>query len=379
MLAAMAGRIYIHVGLQKTGTSYLQGIMFASLEALAEQGVALVPATKRGTFWLMLDVRGRYRPDFDPPAVARSVDDFAAALAGSSAPRVLLSEESLAPASDEQITRLLAACGEREVHLVVTLRDLARQIPSAWQEALKAGATDTFEAYLEKLRRHEGRPGHPLWRQKDVVHLLDAWTRQVPSERVHVVTVPPSGSDPTLLLQRFCEVLGVASERLDREVLRKNEGLKHVGAEVLRRVNAQLAPTHLRRDIYGDVGKRYLSTTILAQQDGRRIEIPEEYRAWTRSVSMRHVDYLAAQDFDVVGDLADLVPGAESFSTQPSRPSEAEVGAAATAALAVVIGDEMDRRRAARASKAARPVERQGRARRLVARVRARVRDRASP
>ncbi len=347
MLTAMAGRIFLHVGLQKTGTSYLQGIVFASVEQLAAQGVAVVPPTKRRMFWLMLDVRGRYR-DFDPPGVAAAVQDFASTLAATSQPTALVSEESLAPATDEQISRLLRACGDREVHVIMTLRDLARQIPSAWQESLKAGGSESFSGYLDKLERNEEVPGHALWRQKDVPRLVDAWARHVPSERIHVVTVPPTGSDPALLLDRFCEVLGVDPAGLERQVIRKNEGLKHVGAEVLRRVNEQLAPTHRKRDVYGDVGKRYLSTQILAQQPGNRIEIPESHRAWTQSVSRRHVDHLAARGVDIVGDLADLLPDPASFSSRPSQPTEAEVSEVAARALAIVLGDEMDRRRAAR-------------------------------
>jgi hypothetical protein len=353
MLTAMAGRIFLHIGLQKTGTSYLQGIVFASVEQLAAQGVAVVPPTKRQTFWLMLDVRGRYRPDFDPPQVARSVDELADLLAVTDAPTALVTEESLAPATSEQIQRLLGACGQREVHVVVTLRDLARQIPSAWQESLKAGSSDTFAEYLTKLRRHEDEPGRPVWRQKDVPRLLGAWAEHVPSERIHVVTVPPAGSDPELLLRRFCEVLGVDPEPLERDVVRKNESLKHVGAEVLRRVNAQLAPTHRERDVYGDVGKRYLSTQILARQAGAPIRVPEQDRAWTQAVSRRHIAFLAERGFPVVGDLEDLHPEASSFGSGDGRPTDAEVGDVATAALAVVVADEMDRRRAARAARGA--------------------------
>ena len=54
-----ARSLYLHVGLQKTGTSYLQGAMPASRDALAEQGVDLVPPTKRGSYDLMLAVRRR--------------------------------------------------------------------------------------------------------------------------------------------------------------------------------------------------------------------------------------------------------------------------------------------------------------------------------
>ncbi|MGA8848155.1 MAG: hypothetical protein WB471_16190 [Nocardioides sp.] len=370
----MSGRIFIHVGLQKTGTSYLQGIVFASVEQLGAQGVAVVPPTKRATFWLMLDIRGRYR-DFDPPGVATAARDFAATLAATSAPTALVSEESLAPADEEQIVRLLRACGDREVHVVMTLRDLARQIPSAWQESLKAGASTSFDTYLKKLARTEPVPGHTLWRQKDVPTLIDAWARHVPSERIHVVTVPPPGSDPELLLERFCQVLGVDSSELERGVLRKNEALKHVGAEVLRRVNEQLAPTHRQRDVYGDVAKRYLSTQILAQQDGDRTQIPESHREWTQNVSRRHIDHLRSMGVDIVGDLADLYPGPEGFSTQSTQPTEAAVNGVAIKALAIVVGDEMDRRRAAREAATQQPAPR-ARLLSRMSRVRARLRRR---
>ena len=352
-MATTAGRIYLHIGLQKTGTSYLQSIVFESVDQLAAQGVAVVPPSKRRTFWVMLDVRARFRPDFDPPEVAESVDHFAQVLAESRAPSALLTEESLAPADPEQIARLLAACGDREVHVVVTLRDLGRQVPSAWQESLKAGASATFETYLTKLRLHEDTPGHGLWRQKDVPRLLAAWNAHVPSERIHVVTVPRPGSDPTLLLDRFCQVLGVDPSLLITDVVRVNEGLKHVGAEVLRRVNAELAPTHRKRDVYGDVGKRYLSTRILAQQPGERIAVPESFRAWLQSTSRRHIDYLAAQGFEVVGDLEDLYPDDRSFVGASTDPSPDEIADVAAKALAIVIGDEMDRRREVRANRAA--------------------------
>ena len=370
----MAGRLFIHIGLQKTGTSYLQSIVFQSIDALVEQGVAVVPPTKKRTFWVMLDVRGRHR-DFDPPEVEQSVDHFAQLLAECTAPTALLTEESLAPAEPEQIERLLAACGEREVHVIVTLRDLARQIPSAWQESLKAGASGSFESYLDKLHRHEHTEGHALWRQKDVPRLLARWGRYVPHDRIHVVTVPPPGSDPTLLLHRFCEVLGVEADRLDTEVVRVNEGLKHVGAEVLRRVNLELAPTHRKRDVYGDVGKRYLSTRILAQQPGERIAVPERHRDWIQASSQRHVDFLGEQGFDVVGDLDDLCPRADAFAQGATDPSPSEVADVASKALAIVVADEMDRRRAARSDQPASPSARSDSAspslaRRIAARLR---------
>ncbi len=55
-----------------------------------------------------------------------------------------------------------------------------------------------------------------------------------------MVTVPPPGSEPELLLRRFCEVVGVDASRLDREVGRLNESVGRTQAELLSRVNGHL-------------------------------------------------------------------------------------------------------------------------------------------
>src|SRR5688500_11303527 len=89
-------RLFVHVGLQKTGTSYLQGVMLRNREVLAAQGLDLVPATKRESFHLMLDVRDRYTPGRDPESVATSLERFEADLAAAPGPRALYSQESLA-------------------------------------------------------------------------------------------------------------------------------------------------------------------------------------------------------------------------------------------------------------------------------------------
>ena len=140
-----ARRLFIHVGLQKTGTSYLQAALLRSRESLADQGLDLVPPTKRESFELMVVIRDRYadaarrrvRPQH-PRAVHR------ASSRRRTGSRAVYSQESLAAARPAQIERLLDACGDREVHVVVTVRDLARALPSAWQEELKAGQHDAL-------------------------------------------------------------------------------------------------------------------------------------------------------------------------------------------------------------------------------------------
>lgn len=331
--------LFIHVGLQKTGTSYLQSIFWHNQSELARQGLDLVPGSKRDTFHLMLNVRERYQPDFDPPEVAGALAALPGQLSSLSGTRALITEESLASATDDQIRNLLAACSDREVHLMVTLRDLGRQIPSAWQQVLQSGGTVSFERYLRRLAKQRGQADSKLWVNKDVVGVLRRWGAHVPADRIHIVTVPPKGAAPEALLERFCAVLGVDVAQLDQEVGRLNESLGRAQAEVLAEVNSKLAKQDRRRDVYGDAGKRYLAVKMLVPQRGDRILIPARHRRWVTDFSATYVDAVTAGGYPISGDVTDLLPAPSAFADHDREPSDREVADAAVAALAAVVAD----------------------------------------
>lgn len=343
-------RLYIHLGLQKTGTSYLQGVMRSNAELLASQGLDLVPASRRDAFEMMLLVRDRYDPQRDRPSTEAALDRFSAELAAAPGDRALLSQESLAAAKPAQIERLLGACREREVHVVMTVRDLARQVPSSWQQELKSGRTDGYDRWLRRLQeaQRSQRGGHP-WIHLDPPAVLARWSARVPPERMHVVTVPPPGSPTTLLLERFCRVLEIDASALVPEERASNTSLGRVQAELLRRVNRELPEEVRRRQVFGDVGKRFFASQVLADQDGRRIRVPEEHREWCESVSTEQIQALTMGGYHVEGTLEDLRCRPESFSDSETKPSDGEVAAAAVSALARVLtlrGEAVRRRRA---------------------------------
>ena len=375
----MTPRLYLHVGFMKTGTSYLQSVFWNSLDALRGQGLDLVPGTRVATHRLMLDVTGRYQPGEDPPAVGQALERLPALLAASTTPRALFTSETVVPADDQQIARLLAACGSHEVHLVLTVRDLARQIPSSWQQRLRMGSTQPYDDFLARLRRTEGSPDKPgPWRQKDLVTALERWGRHVPPERIHVVTVPPPGGEPEELLRRFCSVLEVDPTLLRTETTRANEALGHVGAELLRRVNSRIDERLKTRRLFGEVGKRYFALGVIGSDSGRKIKLPEEYAEWCRAVSKKYADHLR-NGYHVVGDPDDLLPVASAFTSEPHLPTEAELAEAGADALAAVLTERLeqrrDRRRARRRARRRRPAAPRSLSHRLRGRLRRIVRS----
>ena len=376
----MTPRLYLHVGFTKTGTSYLQSVLRQSPDELRAQGLELVPGSPTATHQLMLDVTGRYRPGEDPPAVGRAVERLPGHLAASTTPRALLTSESLAAADDAQVGRLLAACGSHEPHLLLTVRDLARQIPSSWQQRLRMGSAESYDDFLERLRRTEGgaeRRG--LWKQKDLVATLELWARHLPRERMHVVTVPPPGGEPVELLRRFCAVLEVDPATLSTDTTRSNEALGHVGTELLRRVNSRIDDGLKSRRLFGEVGKRYFALGVIGSDSGRRIRVPEEHAEWCRAVSQRYADHLRTGGYHVVGDPDDLLPAASAFTAESHLPSDAELAEAGADALAAVLTDRLEQRRGqervGRRPGPARPPARRG----LAARVRGRLRRMVRP
>ena len=347
-------RLYLHIGLQKTGTSYLQRIFWDSVPALAAQGVDLVPDSKRAMFRLMLDARERFDPTIDQPSVSRAVDRLPAQLQ-QARDTALISQESLATATTPQIRRLLAATANREVHVVVTMRDLGRQIPSAWQQTLQNGKSRRFEAYVRNLESQAGQDAQ-VWATMDGPRILKRWGREVPPERIHVVTVPPSGSEPRLLLDRFCSVVGMSPESLTiDETSRGNRGLRAEQAEVLRRVNELLPPEFMRRDVYGDLGKRYFAVKVLGDDQGTRIQLPASRQAWCTDISQQYVEHIEGAGYQVAGDLGDLLPSPASFADEAVRVSHREVAALSSRALADMLVDRMEEREARRAARATPP------------------------
>src|SRR5690349_10987570 len=104
-----ARRLYVHIGLQKTGTTFLQAVMLGNAEELAAQGLDLVPPTKREAFELMLLVRDRYQPGRDHGTAEQAFDRFSRQLDRAQGSRALLSQESLAASRPKQVRRFLEA------------------------------------------------------------------------------------------------------------------------------------------------------------------------------------------------------------------------------------------------------------------------------
>jgi hypothetical protein len=336
-MSVPARRCFIHVGSPKTGTSYLQSALWASKPSLAEQGLTL-PLRPVDHFHLTLRLRGLLNEAMDPPRSFDVLERFATALDRSDAERVLISHELLAPVEASQAGLLHDILTDFQVHVLITARDLARQVPAEWQQSVKHRAKHTYADFLSDVV--ERRAEH-FWAVQDVADIAARWRGSVPAERVHVVTVPQRSAPPGTLLARFCSVLEVDPERLTTRTDVVNPSMGAQQAELLRRVNVALGDRlpHPRAG-YARVAKNHLGDKVLATQPGIPLRLPTELNGWAREAAGEMVARIASEGYDVVGDLDELVPG-DPGDAQPgedgSHVSEDAVSQAAVEAIAALL------------------------------------------
>ena len=152
---AVSRRVLLHVGCPKTGTSYLQDVLFRNQPVLREHDI-LYPADRFDAHFLAaLDLMTLPWGGIETEAVG-AWDRLAAEVRewhGTS----IVSHEIFARATPTRVERALASLGDAEVHLVLSVRDLVRQIPAEWQENVKLQPH-----HVRHVPAHHPRPGPRL-------------------------------------------------------------------------------------------------------------------------------------------------------------------------------------------------------------------------
>jgi hypothetical protein len=306
-------RAFVHIGAPKTGTTYVQSVLWANREQLATDGVLYPYEHERQHFPAMLDLRERGWGGH-PPGYWRGTWDSVAERASTwTGHTSILGNEILGGASKAQVRRLVDSLSPAEVHVIFTARDLARQLVSDWQEHIKHKHTVTLEEFVDDLIQHghDAQPpfGEMFWGLHDADHVLRRWSQVVPAHRIHLVTLPPPGAARAgTLWERYCQVTGLDPGRYSLDVKRTNTSLGRAEAEVVRQVNTrvgEVSPQH-----YDPLVRTRLTGSAL-NGSGGRIVLPEGRMPWVQERSRSLVDALSGSGYDIVGDLDDLMPRPE--------------------------------------------------------------------
>jgi hypothetical protein len=334
----MAPVVYLHIGSPKTGTTYVQDVLWNNREALETDGV-LLPGHYRYARVQAVRELLKWNPDEGEqpeswPRLAGEVNRWG----GRSA---VISQEFLCWATDEQIKIVVDSFPESTVRVVLTVRDVARLVPAQWQTAMRQRNTWTLDEYADGVAgTGSGKRGQRLtrhfWRRHDYGPILQRWVDAVGVDNVCVVTLPTSGSDPEELWRRVCSAIDIDPATTTPGEA-SHESLGAASAELMRRLNELPEVKELTMQEYHKSVNGALSRRVLGKRRSREqsLTLPEEHREWAERESDRVINDIGAVGVRVIGDLEDLRPRASSAdAVAPEELPAAELLAAALDGLA---------------------------------------------
>jgi hypothetical protein len=326
----------------KTGTTFLQQLLAANRADLAAAGY-LFP----GSRWREQDLAARDILDMtrnNPTMRARCHgmwDKLTSEMLAFEGHASIFSMEFLSFANAAKAARVVGSLPGAEVHVILTVRDAVGVIPAQWQTSCRNGGTISWPAFARSARWRvrfgrfsRGENSRVFVMAQGIPRMLRAWGRAVPSGRLHVVTVPPSGSDPMLLWERFADVVGMDPAVCTQSTAMHNTSLGQPSADLLRRINARLGklPSHEHQPTL----KAELATGILSTRSGAEtgaaLDGPTLRSAlsWNQRVRTA-IEHSGAH---VVGDLSDLPvkPSGTAAAKRLSDPAADDLLAAAETA-----------------------------------------------
>ena len=286
--------VVLHVGLMKSGTTWLQHQLFAAREELLAADV-LLPGKSWGA--QVTGVKGALKG-----GKVKKWERLAGQVREHDG-RSVVSVELLGPAGRPQRDRVVESLRPARIEVVLTARDLGRSMVALWQETVQNGRSWTWPDYVDGVRTGKGEAARTFWRQLDLPQVVDGW-REV-ADRVTVVTVPPPGAERRVLLDRFSRAAGLPT--LEPRPVRANESLGLASLLVLRQVNEALEEADGKAAV-ARVRKRVLAKDLLARRRQEEPSLGFVVPDWLREQAQARIDTVRALDVDLVGDWADLEP-----------------------------------------------------------------------
>jgi FtsZ-binding cell division protein ZapB len=341
----VARRLFLHVGLPKSGTTYLQAVLGENKERLGERAHLLYPCKT----WDDQVLAARDVLSANPHGVADpKVEGAWQRLIDEVAPwegDAVVSMEWLGSAEPGQARRIVESAAPAQVQVVVTARDLARTIPAAWQEFVQNWEQWTWPEFLRAVTSENPRgtpAGNMFWVQQDLGRVLAVWRDVLPSRQIHVVTLPHPGAPAGELWSRFASVLGIDGSEYDAGGRGSNESLGLESAELMLRLNLLSRQQGVEWPAYNEMLKHALAKRGLSKRKHREstLVLPPEYTEWTLARTAEQVSAVKASGAHVVGDLAELQP---VFGQTGMQPDEVRAEILLEAALEGLVAVTRDR------------------------------------
>lgn len=338
------GSRIVHIGPPKTGTTSLQAAFHAGRLRVEDQGVLYASHGRHAMSAVLAAIEqpSPWSTDRKPPS-RLPWSRLLGEIRGSTAERIVLSSEFVADASPAAIRKVVREIGPEQIQIVVTLRPIARIIPSQWQQFVQNQLTTPFEEWLDaQLNQPRGTMTPTFWNRHRHDELIARWAGVVGTERVTAVALDDSDYD--MILRVFERLTGLAEGTLVAEPDLANRSMTLPEIEVVRAFNKAFRDEKLPGPLYSRVMRFGAAAHIRGRvpaADEPRIELP----AWSieriETIAREMMAAIRASGVRVVGDLDALT--AARAGTGTDGPVIVSPPAAARVAMGVLIASGLAR------------------------------------
>lgn len=339
--------VLLHIGVHKTGTTAIQAALADARPDLSAAGVtypgklqaqhrAALAVLQRHWGW---NTRGGSVLD------ASHFDKLARKVQRNNG-RVVISSEFFCETDEPTTQRVVDAFDPSRLHVVVTLRNLGRLLPSSWQQYLKYGLTTPYETWLEDVFATPGtsKMSPTFWRRHDHGAVLTRWANAVGPQNVSVLVLEQI--DRSAMFRTFAQLLGVDPAVLTgRMELTSNRSMTAAEAELLRTLNKRVK----KQMVWEDYVRYVRRGVALGMVEGRSPH-PDEPTlhtpAWALDAAAvqgnRAADTIQELGVRVLGDLEALRRRIPDDGAPPQTPDVVPIAAAVEAVATVIAAAHED-------------------------------------
>jgi len=329
--------VLLHVGPYKTGTTALQGAFHTGRERLEELGVHYAGAGRQPML-AALAMTGRPGRRGDPAASKRHWQDLVDDVRAAGRKRVVVSSEFFSDASPEAAAAVVEGLGGARVHVVVTLRQLGKVMPSQWQQYVQNGLRMRYADWLDHMFNQPpyDKPTPTFWNRHDQADQVAKWAAVVGPANVTVVVLDEA--DRGMLLRTFEGLLDLPAGTLVPDNV-SNRSLTLGEVEVIRLLNEEFKRRKWGDELYGRFVRTGIAKKMLTQRRPEPGEPAITTPKWAQERAAERgaqaAKAIAASGVNVVGDLATLGTIVRSDSDEDEPPLDPPLPASA-AAIALI-------------------------------------------
>lgn len=326
--AIPASGVLLHVGVHKTGTTAIQAAFADARPELRAQGIAY-PGKLQAQHRAALAMLGRpWGWNARGGAVMDKSHFTKLAKKTRATPgRVVISSEFFCEADEPTAQEIVRDLGGDRVHVVVTLRNLGRLLPSSWQQYLKYGLTTPYEKWLKNVFDNPGGSTSTptFWKRHDHGAVIERWARAAGADHLTIMVLEEV--DLSAQYVAFSQMLGLDPQVLvSRMDLTSNRSMTAAEAELLVRLNKQVKK-QLQWDDYVRFVRRGVALGMVEGRtpgsDEPRLHTPD----WALDAAAEHgqaaVERIRGAGVRILGNVDAL--GVRVGSTPPIDPAAANV------------------------------------------------------